>query len=262
MSSSGRIEARLEGAVLTIVIDRPEKKNAFTLAMYEEFIAALTRADTDKAVRAVLVTGVGDVFTAGNDLGDFMQNPPTSEDAPVARLLYKLVDTEKPIVGAVNGVAVGIGTTMLLHFDAVYASSSAKFLMPFVNLGIVPEAGSTLLLPMMAGHARAAELLLFGEQFDAQTAKEVGIVCRVLEPAKLFEFAMERAQILAAKPGLALKRTKRLMKDHRRDLVRQTIRDEAELFVRSLSSPEAIEAFTAFFEKRKPDFSKLDAGES
>lgn len=258
-SSSGRIETRLEGAVLSIIFDRPEKKNAFTLSMYEELVAALQRAERDKAIRAVLISGAGDVFTAGNDLGDFMKNPPSGEDTPVLQLLYGLVDAEKPIVGAVPGLAVGIGTTMLLHFDVVYASREAKFMLPFVNLGIVPEGASTLLLPSMAGHARASELLMFGEAFDAETARDIGIVSRIVEHAKLRDFAMERAQALAAKPRLALKRTKRLMKDHRRDQVRQAIRAEGELFMRSLSSPEAIEALTAFFEKRKPDFTKIDA---
>lgn len=258
MSSAGRVDTRLEGAVLSIIIDRPEKKNAFTMAMYEEFVAALKRAENDRAIRSVLVTGNGDVFTAGNDLGDFMKNPPSGEDTPVLQLLYALVDAQKPIVGAVNGLAVGIGTTMLLHFDVVVASTNAKFILPFVNLGIVPEGASTLLLPLMAGHALASELLMFGEPFDAATAKEAGIVGRIVEPAKLMETAMERAQALAAKPRLALKRTKRLLKDHRRDQVRAAIRAEADLFIRSLTSPEAAEAFTAFFEKRKPDFSKVD----
>jgi enoyl-CoA hydratase/carnithine racemase len=259
MSASGRIDSRLEGAVLSITFDRPEKKNAFTISMYEELVAALARAESDKEVRAILISGTGDTFTAGNDLFDFMNNPPKGEDTPVLQLLYALVNAEKPIVGAVNGVAVGIGTTMLLHFDVVYASETAKFILPFINLGIVPEGASTYYLPAMAGHARAAEMLMFGEPFDAKTALEVGIVSRILEAGKLREYAMERAQILAAKPRLALRRTKRLLKDQKRDLVRDTIRAEAELFARSLTSPEAVEAFTAFFEKRKPDFSKIDS---
>jgi enoyl-CoA hydratase/carnithine racemase len=243
--------------VCTITFNRPEKKNAFTVAMYEQLVAAIAKAEADDHVRAMLFTGAGDAFTGGNDLGDFMNQPPTGEDTPVFRLLMMLVDVEKPIVTAVNGAAVGIGTTMLLHTDINLASDKARFQMPFINLALVPEAGSTLLLPRLAGHPRAAELLMLGEPFDAITARDVGLITRVVEAASLRGVAEETARKLAEKPRLALRRTKRLLKDPLRDELKMAIRHEAEQFLRSLGSPEAMEAFSAFFEKRKPDFTKI-----
>lgn len=245
------------GGVLTVTFNRPQKKNAFTLRMYEQLVLALREADRDPEVRVILLTGAGDAFTSGNDLADFMSDPPKGEDSPVFQLLLALVEVKKPLIAMVNGAAVGIGTTMLLHCDLVYASDRAKLVMPFVNLGLVPEGGSTYLLPRMAGHARAAELLLFGEPFDARVAQEVGIVNEVFEADALEAAVRARAQKLAEKPPLALERTKRLLKEPIRNGVLRAIRDEGDLFVRSLSSPEAAEAFSAFFEKRRPDFSKL-----
>jgi enoyl-CoA hydratase/carnithine racemase len=257
---SGSIATHFSEGILTITFDRPAKKNAFTLAMYEELVSALRRAETDNAVRAVVMTGAGDAFTGGNDLSDFMREPPKSGETthPVLKVLFALVEAEKPIIAAVNGVAVGIGTTMLLHVDLAYASDQARFQLPFVNLGLVPEAASSFLLPRMAGHVKAAELLYFGEPFDAKTALDVGLINQVVEAPRLMDLVRERARKIAEKPRTALKRTKRLLKDPRRDEVKRAIEREGELFVQCLQSPEAMEAFMAFFEKRKPDFSKID----
>jgi enoyl-CoA hydratase/carnithine racemase len=252
-----RILSDTSGGIATITFNRPEKKNAFTVDMYERLVAALRRADADQAVRVIVATGASDAFTGGNDLGDFMNAPPRGEDHPIMQLLMTLVDLEKPLITAVNGVAVGIGTTMLLHADLNYASDKARFVLPFVNLGLVPEGGSTYLLPRLCGHQKASELLLFGDPFDASTAKEVGLVNQVVEHAKLAAFVRERAQVLAEKPRTSLKRSKRLLKDARRDEVVRAIKREGELFIQCLESAEAREAFMAFFEKRKPDFSKL-----
>jgi enoyl-CoA hydratase/carnithine racemase len=255
---SGVIGTHFADGIFTITFDRPEKKNAFTLAMYEALVAALRHAETDPAVRVVVLTGAGEAFTGGNDLGDFMKSPPTAgESHPVIKFLYAIVEAEKPIIAAVNGVAVGIGTTMLLHFDLVYASDKARFQLPFVNLGLVPEAASSFLIPRMAGHVKAAELLYFGEPFDAKVALEIGLVNHVIESPRLMDVVKERARTLAEKPRMALKRTKRLLKDPRRDEVKRAIEREGELFIQCLQSPEAMEAFQAFFEKRKPDFSKI-----
>jgi enoyl-CoA hydratase/carnithine racemase len=252
-----RIQSDVSEGICTITFNRPEKKNAFTVSMYEAIIASLKGAEANPAVRVIVLTGAGDAFTGGNDLADFMNNPPNSDDHPVVQLLMRLVDAEKPVIAAVNGIAVGIGTTMLLHCDLVYASDKARFLLPFVNLGLVPEGASTYLMPRMVGHQRAAELLFLGEQFDAATAKEVGIVNRVLEAQHLTSFVRERALALCEKPRTALRRTKRLMKDPRRDEVTRAIKREGELFIQCLESPEAREAFTAFFEKRKPNFKSI-----
>lgn len=257
-TESELIKTALADGVLTITFQRPEKKNAFTVAMYETLVSALRRAEEDPAVRVVLFTGAGDAFTAGNDLGDFMNDPPKGEHSPVFRFLMGLVEAEKPLIGAVNGVAIGIGTTMLLHFDLNYASDRARFQLPFVNLALVPEAGSSFILPRMLSHQKAAELLLLGEAFDARTAADLGLVNQVVTAGELAEVARSRARALAEKPRLALRRTKRLLRDPRRDEVKRAIQREAELFAQCLSSPEALEAFSAFFERRKPEFSKID----
>ncbi|MCK6551642.1 enoyl-CoA hydratase [Myxococcota bacterium] len=254
---SEHILSHVEDGIQTITFNRPEKKNAFTLAMYEGFVAALAAGNEDRSVRVILLKGAGDAFTAGNDLADFMTQPPTSEDTPVFKLLMALVDCPKPIIAAIDGAAVGIGTTMLLHTDLNYASDRTKFVMPFVNLGLVPEGASTFLLPRMAGHQRAAELLMFGEPFTPATAKELGIISEVLPAADFHAQVADRARRLADKPATAIRRTKRLLKEPTRDRAIRAIRAEAEMFVRSLQSPEAAEAFSAFFEKRKPDFSKI-----
>ncbi len=245
------------GGVLTLTINRPEKKNSFTQTMYATMADALTQAGEDAAVRVVVIQGAANIFSAGNDIGDFLSNRPAGEDAPVFRFMRALATFPKPLVAAVCGPAVGIGTTMLLHCDLVYAGDNAAFSMPFVNLGLCPEAGSSLLLPRLMGYHRAAEALLLGEPFMAEAALEAGLVNRIVPPTEANGVAQAQARKLAAKPLAALIESKRLMKHALQAQVLSTIRDEANSFGALLAAPAAKEAFTAFMEKRKPDFSSV-----
>ena len=243
--------------ILRIEIDRPDKKNALTAVMYQALADAIKAAEADAGVRVVLIHGKADLFTAGNDLQDFLDNPPRDDNRPVFQFLYGISQAQKPIVAAVAGAAVGIGTTMLLHCDLVYAAPNARLQLPFVNLGLVPEAGSSLLLPALVGYQRAAELLLLGEPFGAQKAKEIGLVTEVVPEDRLFDTAMAQAKKLAGKPAASLRLTKRLMKQGQMAAVAQQIKLESGHFGERLGSPEAKEAFSAFLEKRKPDFSRF-----
>ncbi len=243
--------------ILRIEIDRPDKKNALTAVMYQAMADAIHAAEADSTVRVVLIHGKADLFTAGNDLQDFLDNPPRDDNRPVFQFLYGISQAQKPIVAAVAGAAVGIGTTMLLHCDLVYAAPNARLQLPFVNLGLVPEAGSSLLLPALIGYQRAAELLLLGEPFSAQRAQEIGLVTEVVAEDQLFDTAMAQAKKLASKPAASLRLTKRLMKQGQMAAVAQQIKLESDHFGERLASPEAKEAFSAFLEKRKPDFSKF-----
>ena len=252
------ILTEIKDGVLRIEIDRPDKKNALTAAMYQDMADAIKLAETDARVRVVLIHGKADLFTAGNDLQDFLNNPPRDDNRPVFQFLYGISQAQKPIVAAVAGPAVGIGTTMLLHCDLVYAAPNARLQLPFVNLGLVPEAGSSLLLPALAGYQRAAELLLLGEPFSAQQGKDIGLVTEVVAEDRLFETAMAQARKLAGKPAASLRLTKRLMKQGQSAAVAQQIKIESGHFGERLGSPEAKEAFSAFLEKRKPDFSQFD----
>jgi enoyl-CoA hydratase/carnithine racemase len=247
---------RAEG-VLSIVLNRPDKKNAITAAMYQEMADGLYEAEKDPAVRAVLLRANGHAFCAGNDLEDFLNDPPNDLDAPVFQFLRRLSGMPKPVVAAVPGVAVGVGTTMLLHCDLVYAAKNAKFSLPFVQLGLCPEAASSLLLPRVAGYQRAAEKLLLGEAFDVNEAISMGFVNGALEAAELDAYAFERASRLAALPASSLKTTKALMKGGKGAEVAARMEAEAADFSRMLLAPEAREAFQAFFEKRKADFTKF-----
>jgi enoyl-CoA hydratase/carnithine racemase len=251
------IRSEINAGVFHVEIARPEKKNALTADMYQALAAALTRAEADPAVRAILISGAGGNFTAGNDLADFLDQPPNSEDAPVFRFLNAFAGLQKPFVAAVDGIAIGVGTTILLHCDLVYAGASARFALPFANLGLTPEAGSSLLLAQRAGHARAAEMLLLGEVFSAQTALDTGIVNAVLPDGQVLAHALERCRKLITQPAASLRLTKQLMKRTQQALIRETMSTEADIFRQRLVSPEAKEAFAAFFEKRKPDFSKF-----
>ncbi len=244
--------------VLRIEIDRPDKKNALTAAMYQAMADAIKSAEADVKVRVVLIHGKADLFTAGNDLQDFLDNPPRDDDRPVFQFLYAISQAQKPIVAAVAGAAVGIGTTMLLHCDLVYAAPNARLQLPFVNLGLVPEAASSLLLPALVGYQRAAELLLLGEPFSAQKARDMGLVTEVVSEEQLFDTAMAQAKKLASRPAASLRLTKRLMKQGQAAAVAQQIKLESGHFGERLGSPEAKEAFSAFLEKRKPDFSRFD----
>ena len=244
--------------ILRIEINRPDKRNALTSAMYQSMADAIKLAEADSSVRVVLIQGKSDLFTAGNDLQDFLDNPPRDDKRPVFQFLYGISQAQKPIVAAVAGAAVGIGTTMLLHCDLVYAAPNARLQLPFVNLALVPEAGSSLLLPALIGYQRAAELLLLGEPFTAQKAKEIGIVTEVVPEDQLFETAMAQAKKLAGKPAASLRLTKRLMKQGQAAAVAQQIKLESDCFGERLASPEAKEAFSAFLQKRKPDFSRFE----
>jgi enoyl-CoA hydratase/carnithine racemase len=267
--SNDNIQVHHDQGVCTIVFDRPSKKNAFTQAMYVAFLAALERAAGDPATRVVLLHGTGGVFTAGNDLLDFANNPPVGKAAaeldekglprhPLLRLLHTLPRFEKPMVAAVQGPAVGIGVTMLLHCDLIYAGEGARFSLPFVNLGLSPEAGSSLLLPRIMGHTRAAELLMLAEPFSAATAREYGLINQVLADDVVIDRARSIAQTLARKPAAALRATKRLMRAPLADSITQVIDREVEVFSQRLVSPEAREAFEAFLSKREPDFGKFE----
>lgn len=247
----------VESGVMTLTLNRVDKKNSFTSAMYAMLADALTAAATDNAVRVVLFQGHETVFSAGNDIGDFLNKPPSTPDSPVFRFLNAIATFPKPLLAAVCGPAVGIGTTLLLHCDLVYAGDNAMFSMPFVNLGICPEAASTLLVPRLMGHQRAAEVLLMGDPFMAEAALEVGLVNRVVPPTEVTALAQQQARRLATKPLSSVIETKRLLKSSLTPAVLERMREEGAIFGRMLQEPAAKEAFSAFLEKRKPDFSSL-----
>lgn len=251
------IDIKLASHVLTITMSRPEKKNALTLAMYQTMAEAINNANADPQVRVVVITGTGDAFSSGNDLNDFLGAPPAGADSPVMQFLLAISQAEKPLIAAVNGLAVGVGTTMLLHCDLAYAATDARFRLPFVNLGLVPEAASSLLLPRLSGYHRAAELLMLGEIFDAEIALATGLVNEVLPAEQLMERVRERAQQLAAQPPAALRLTKYLLK-REPDSTQEHLTLEMQHFVARLASPEANEALTAFKERRAPDFSRFE----
>jgi enoyl-CoA hydratase/carnithine racemase len=246
-----------EQGVATLTLDRPAKKNAITGEMYEMLVAGLGRAGDDKAVRAVLITGAGDVFTAGNDLKDF-SNPRFAEpDSPVLTFMQALAEYEKPVIAAVNGLAVGIGVTMLLHCDMVYAADTATFSMPFTGLGLVPEFASTLLLPAIAGRIRASEKLLLGKPFPAPEAAAMGLVNAIVPAAELLPHARKIAQAFNVLPPGAVRDTKKLLRHGQAAAVQETIRREASHFAPRLAGDEAREAIAAIIEKRPPDFSRF-----
>ena len=251
------VQITLHAGVLCMALERPEKKNALTGAMYAALNAAFDQAQREREVKVLLIHGLPDVFTAGNDLEDFLQQP-MEEHSPVLGFLRRLATCEKPLMAAVNGFAVGIGTTLLLHCDVVYAGNEAQFALPFVNLGLCPEAGSSWLLPRLVGHAQAAEKLFFGEVFSAEEALHMGLVNKVLPPAEVLPYAVARAERLAQQPAAALRTTKRLLKADQQAALLACMDEEAELFRQMLTSPAAQEAMSAFLEKRKPDFSKWE----
>ena len=248
--------ATLNG-VATIEIARPEKKNAITMAMYSAMAQALIAAKADPAVRSVLITGQPGIFTSGNDIDDFMQRPPDSAESPAFVFMKALIGCDKPVIAAVTGAAIGIGTTLLLHCDFVYVSDEARLAMPFVSLGLVPEFGSSLIVPLLMGHARAAEKLLLGEPFTGADAVECGIANAVLPAGEVMNHARRVAERFNALPPGAVRETKTLMRRGRAQATLETIAAEAELFAKCLRSPEAQEAFSAFFQKRKPDFTQF-----
>lgn len=242
------------GSILDVQLNRPAKKNAMTSSMYVTLADTLNNADNDEQIRVVLWHGAGDSFSAGNDLEDFLKNPPGPGESPQAHLMKALIAFDKPLVAAVRGAAIGGGTTMLTHCDFVYAGESAKFQMPFINLGVVPEFGSSYSIPLRVGHIRAAELLLLGVPFDARRAADLGLVTRVVPDGEVLATAKETARKLAEKPILALRACKRLMKQSSREQLEQAVRAENEEFASRVRSAEAREAFSAFIEKRPPHF--------
>jgi enoyl-CoA hydratase/carnithine racemase len=248
--------AQLNG-VATIEIARPEKKNALTGAMYQAMADAIDAAAADAAVRAVLLTGQPGIFTSGNDIEDFMKRPPLAEASPAIVFMRALIGCDKPVVAAVTGAAIGIGTTMLLHCDFVYVSDEARLAMPFVGLGLVPEFASSLLVPQLMGQRRAAEKLLLGDPFTGEQAVECGIASAVLPAAEVVTHARRIAERFNALPPGAVQASKRLLRGPHREALLQAIQREGEVFAERLRSPEAKEAFQAFLEKRKPDFSKF-----
>jgi enoyl-CoA hydratase/carnithine racemase len=253
---SDLIATEHDGTILTVRLNRADKKNAITAAMYTAMAAALRAADTNQNVKVVIITGSGDSFTAGNDLKDFAENPPKDPGAPVFQFMDALAGFSKPVVAAVNGVAVGIGTTLLLHCDLVLAVPTAKFALPFVNLALVPEFASSLLLPRFVGMRKAQELLMSGDAFDASTAHVLGLVGALVAADQLESTAKSKATALAAKPPAALRQTKALL---RGDLaqIKAVIAAEAKVFGERLQSAELQEAVSAFFAKRPADFSKF-----
>ncbi|MBH9579368.1 enoyl-CoA hydratase [Inhella proteolytica] len=249
--------ATLNG-VATIEIARPEKKNAITQAMYSEMAEALRAANADGKVRAVLITGQPGIFTSGNDLEDFMARPPRDAEAPVFQFMQALLACEKPVIAAVTGAAIGIGTTLLLHCDLVYVADDCRLAMPFVALGLVPEFGSSLVVPKLLGHVKAAEKLLLGDPMTGAEAVEWGIANAVLPAAEVLNHARRMAERFNGLAPSAVRASKKLMREPGLAELQRVIQTEAEIFGARLRSPEAMEAFQAFFQKRAPDFSKFE----
>jgi len=249
--------------LLTLQFNRPQRKNAITAVMYQAMADALVAANGDKTIRAILIAGHPEIFTAGNDLDDFMKNSApvalqNPEDRAVFQFMRALIGCTKPVIAAVAGAAIGIGTTLLLHCDLVYCADNARFSMPFTQLGLCPEFGSSLLFTQLAGYPRAAEKLLLGDAFTAQEAFAMGLVSTVLTADELLPFAQKQAARLIALPAASVRTTKALMRAPRKEATLASIAAENERFSAMLLAPEAREAFTAFFEKRKPDFSAFD----
>jgi enoyl-CoA hydratase/carnithine racemase len=244
------------GSILRIQLNRPKRRNAMTSAMYVALAGILNEAANDENTRVVLWHGAGESFCAGNDIEDFLKNPPGPGESPQAQLMKAMIEFDKPLIAAVQGAAIGGGTTMLLHCDFVYAGESAKFQMPFINLALVPEFGSSSIVPARIGHLRSAELILLGSPYDARRALELGLVTQVLPDQDLLSIATATAQKLAAKPAGALQASKRLMKQPFRQQITAAMKAENEEFSAQVRSADAKEALTAFLEKRKPDFTR------
>jgi enoyl-CoA hydratase/carnithine racemase len=250
-----------EHGILTINFNRPEKKNAITAAMYQAMADALIDAETDSAIRVILITGKPQIFTAGNDLEDFMKNAASlASDAvpPVYQFMQALSQSGKPVIAAVSGAAVGIGTTLLMHCDLIYLADNAKLSMPFSQLGLCPEFASSMIFQQIVGYQRAAEKLMLGEAFSAEEAYEMGFVNRVLPLDELLPYALHQAAKLVALPASSVRVTKRLMKGDQPQAVASKMKEENQHFAAMLNAPEAKEAFMAFFQKRKPDFSQFN----
>lgn len=246
-----------ENGVFHIIFNRPEKRNALNRIMYEKLGEGIDKAENDPKMRVILIYGNGKCFCAGNDLRDFQNTESSSENRPIRNWSQSILTAKKPILVAVHGYAVGIGVTMLLHFDLVYAAESTRFQFPFVNLGLIPEFGSTFTLPELIGRQRAAELFFFGDWFSVQEANKMGIVNKIFPEKDLINETTRLAEKLAEKPPEALRQTKAYVKKHYIGFLEKLMPDEGAEFRKRQRSPEAQEAFKAFFEKRKPDFSKF-----
>ncbi len=256
MTNTG-ITALRQGAVQELTFDRPERKNALNLAMYRHLAEAVTEAAGDREVRVLLLTGAGGCFSSGNDLVDFVQSGEVAGDeSPLVRFMQALLAFPKPVVAAVDGVAIGIGTTLLLHCDLIYASPRSEFKLPFVQLGVCPEFASSYLLPRLVGHARASEWLLLGRAFRAAEAAAAGLINEVVEAP--LEIARARALQLATMAPAALRRTKALLRAPLLPAVQAAFTEETQAFAEALRGPEFAEAAAAFFSKRAPDFSRFD----
>jgi enoyl-CoA hydratase/carnithine racemase len=256
MSTEHVVVENLDG-ILRIRLNRLDKKNALNQAMYTALAQAFELANTDPKVRVALITGGPGCFCSGNDIQDFLNMPKAGADNPVLRFMLALANCTKPVVAAVSGPAVGVGTTLLLHCDLVYAGASARLHMPFVSIGISPEFAASYLLPRIMGHPRAAELVLLAEPCDAHKAREYGLVNEVLPDDQYEARAMEKARRLASLPPNALRTTKALLKRWNREEILKVIPAEFDTFMPLLGQPEALEAFNAFLQKRKPDFSRF-----
>jgi enoyl-CoA hydratase/carnithine racemase len=242
------IQVRDDQGVRIISFNRPEKRNAFNLEMYQQFTEYLIQGEADNDIRAFMFHGTENCFTSGNDIADFLKSGELVEEHPTVKFLFCLLDLKKPVVAAVTGAAVGIGTTLLLHCDLVYADNSAKFQMPFVNLALVPEAASSLLLPLIVGQQKAAELILLGEAFNATTAAELNIINKVVDDAQLLSFSLAQAKKLAAQPPQSLQASKQLLR-HNKAQVKAQMKLELVQFSKRLQSDEAKQRFQAFLQK-------------
>lgn len=256
-SPIAQILVRQEERICYININRPERKNALSLAMYGALADVITAANSDTSVRVLVLAGTTELFTSGNDLLDFMNEPNIHDNHPVVRFMTALHDSAKPVVAIVRGHAVGIGTTLLLHCDLVYAASDARMQLPFVNLGLCPEYASSYLIPRLVGPQKAAELLLLGEIFSGDDAAAMGLVNKALDSSELDAYAAAKISRLANQPPAAIKRTKALLKQANREAIQMALQAEFLGFAEGLHSEECKESVTAFFEKRTPDFSRF-----
>jgi len=256
MDISPEITTERAGSILRLQLNRPTKKNAMTSNMYATLADLLNQAAKDDEIRAVVVHGAGDSFTAGNDLEDFLKNPPKPGESVQERFVAALVNFEKPLIAAVHGAAVGSGTTMLAHFDFVYAAETTRFQLPFINLAVVPELGSSYSIPAAIGYIPAAELFLLGIPFNGRRAAELGVVTRVVAQDAVLATAMETARALAEKPAMAMQASKKLLKRWSREQTETAIKVETAEFGARVRSDEAREAMNAFLQKRAPDFTR------
>jgi len=250
MTARPELRTEVRDHVLEVVLDRPEKRNAFTVAMYEGLVQAFESASANDDVRVLLLRGEGEHFAAGNDLGDFLARPPTGTDAPVFRFLQALASFDKPLVVAVDGAAIGLGTTLLLHADWVVATPRARLQLPFVDLGLVPEAGATLLLPLTVGRLRAQRWLLSGEAIPSAEALASGLVTELVAPETLLDHTRAVCTKLAQKPAEALRHTKALSRAPWREALERALREEADVFLARLSAPDTKARFAAFLSKK------------